>query len=211
MLLKAMGIYSKHIFPRILEWSLGNAMIQAERRVVLAPLCGRVLEIGFGTGLNLPFYPEAVTSLTAIDSEMMLPKRVSQRISEARFPVRQLQLDAGHPLPFNDGEFDGIVTTFTLCSIPNITSALSEIRRVLKPDGQYVFLEHGRSDDPKVARRQDQFNPIEKFIGCGCNVNRPIDQLILAAKLQILTLDRYLMTDTPRIFGEMYRGIAGKG
>jgi len=205
-----MGIYSSHIFPRLLDWSLGNSMIQRQRREALAPLGGHVLEIGFGTGLNLSCFPEAVTELTAVDNERMLQKRVAKRIGEARVPVRQLTLDAGEKLPFEDCEFDGIVTTFTLCSIPDVGSALSEIGRLLKRDGQYVFLEHGRSDDPSVAKRQELFNPLQKVIGRGCNMNRPIDRLIKASGLEITKLERYLMPDTPRVLGEMYRGVARK-
>lgn len=205
-----MGIYSRHIFPRLLDWSLGNAMIERQRREALAPLHGRVLEIGFGTGLNLSCFPEAVTELTAVDNERMLRKRVAKRIGEVRMPVRQLTLDAGGKLPFGDSEFDGVVTTFTLCSIADVGSALSEIGRVLKQDGQYVFLEHGRSDDPHVAKRQDLFNPLQKVIGRGCNMNRPIDGLIKNSSLEIIKLERYLMPDTPRVLGEMYRGVARK-
>jgi ubiquinone/menaquinone biosynthesis C-methylase UbiE len=206
--LLSMGLYSKHIFPRVLDWSLNNAMMREQRNESLASLAGHVLEIGFGTGLNLPHYPAQVSRLTTIDSERMLPKRVAARIAAARFPVEQFQLDAGGRLPFEDDSFDGVATTFTLCSIPNIASALSEIRRVLKPGGQYVFLEHGRSDDPRVAKRQDRFNPIQKFVGRGCNLNRQIDQLVKDAGLHIIKLDRYLLPDTPRLLGEMYRGVA---
>ena len=185
-------------------------MIQRQRRDALAPLRGHVLEIGFGTGLNLSCFPEAVTELTAVDNERMLQKRVAKRIGEVRMPVRQLTLDAGGKLPFGDGEFDGVVTTFTLCSIPNVGSALSEIHRLLKDAGEYVFLEHGRSDDPRVAKRQDLFNPLQKLIGRGCNMNRPIDRLIKASGLEIIKLERYSMPDTPRVLGEMYRGVARK-
>lgn len=205
-----MGFYSRHIFPCLLDWSLGNATLGEHRLAALAPLRGRVLEIGFGTGLNLPFFPQQVSRLTAIDSEQMLPKKVAKRVAEARMPVECLQLDAGGKLPLDNQAFDGVVTTFTLCSIADVRSALDEIRRVLKPEGQYVFLEHGRSDDPRVARRQDFFNPIQKVVGCGCNLNRPIDRLIRDAGLQISKLDRYQMPDTPRIFGEIYRGAAKK-
>ena len=205
-----MGLYSHHIFPRLLDWSLGTAMIGEQRMETLAPISGRVLEIGFGTGLNLPAYPDGVTDLSTIDPEQMLPQRVANRIAAAPFPVNQFRLDAGRRLPFADDTFDGVVTTFTLCSIPDVGSALLEIRRVLKPDGKYVFLEHGRSDDPKVARRQDRLNPIQKFIARGCHVNRPIAELILGANLRLVRIERYLMPDTPRILGEMYRGEAVK-
>jgi ubiquinone/menaquinone biosynthesis C-methylase UbiE len=204
----AMGFYSTHIFPRLLDWSLGNDMIQRQRREALAPLHGRVLEIGFGTGLNLPFFPARVTRLTVIDNERMLPKRVAKRIAEVQLPIEQFTLDAGGKLPFDEESFDGVLTTFTLCSISNIASALAEIRRVLNVSGEYVFLEHGRSDDPRVANRQDFFNPLQKLIACGCNMNRSIDVLIEAAGLEIIRLDRYSLPDTPRILGAMYRGIA---
>jgi len=203
-----MGLYSRHIFPRVLDWSLDNAMMREQRREALSPVEGHVLEIGFGTGLNLPHYPHQVTRLTAIDSERMLPKRVSERIARARFPVEIFQLDAGGRLPFEDDSFDGVASTLTLCSITDVASALAEIRRVLKPAGSFVFLEHGRSDDPKVARRQDRFNPLQKFVGRGCNLNRRIDQLIKAAGLDLVRLDRFLLPDTPRLLGEMYRGVA---
>jgi len=203
-----MGLYSRHIFPRVLDWSLDNAMMREQRREALSSLEGHVLEIGFGTGLNLPHYPHQVTRLTAIDSERMLPKRVSERIARARFPVEIFQLDAGGRLPFEDDSFDGVASTLTLCSITDVASALAEIRRVLKPAGSFVFLEHGRSDDPKVARRQDRFNPLQKFVGRGCNLNRRIDQLIKAAGLDLVRLDRFLLPDTPRLLGEMYRGVA---
>ena len=203
-----MGFYSRHIFPRLLEWSLGTEMIQRQRREALAPLHGHVLEVGFGTGLNLAFYPSEVTKLTAVDSERMLDRRVARRVGQAPITVELLKLDAGGNLPFEDKTFDGVVTTFTLCSISEVGSALAEIHRVLNDAGKYVFLEHGRSDDPRVARQQNFFNPIQKVIGCGCNLNRPIDQLIRASGLEILRLDRYLMPDTPRMLGEMYRGMA---
>jgi ubiquinone/menaquinone biosynthesis C-methylase UbiE len=203
-----MGFYSSHIFPRLLDWGLGSAIVREQRRATLAPLRGQVLEIGFGTGLNLPCYPPQVTRLIAIDSESMLPGRVADRIARAQVPVEQLKLDAGGRLPFENDAFDGVVTTFTLCSIADVASSLAEIRRVLKPEGEYVFLEHGRSDHPRVAKRQDFFNPIQKLIGRGCNMNRPIDKLISAAGLRITTLDRFVMPDSPRILGEMYRGVA---
>ena len=125
-------------------------------------------------------------------------------------PVEMVRLDASRRLPFEDQSFDSVVTTFTLCTIGDVQAALREIRRVLKPEGRYVFLEHGRSDDARTARRQDRFNPVQKVIACGCNVNRAIDRMIREARLNIVELDRYLLPDTPRMFGEMYRGVAGK-
>jgi ubiquinone/menaquinone biosynthesis C-methylase UbiE len=206
-----MGIYSRYIFSRALDWSLGNEMLHEQRHEALAPLTGHVLEIGLGTALNLPHYPQAVTKVTAIDNERMLPKRVAKRIAAARMPVEQLRLDASGTLPFEDSAFDGVVTTFTLCSIRDVDSALAEIRRVIKLDGQYVFLEHGRSDDPRVARWQDLLNPIQRVVACGCNLNRAIDDLIRESRFEIVKLERYSMPDVPRIFAETYRGLAQRG
>ena len=203
-----MGLYSRHIFPRLVEWSLGNREVQEQRRATLAPLHGRVLEIGFGTGLNLAYYPRQVTHVTAIDSHTMLPHRVADRIARSHVTVDQIKFDAGKPLPLEDESFDAVVTTFTLCSIADVASALGEIRRVLKPAAEYVFLEHGRSDNPRLAKQQDLATPITRIIGCGCHMNRRIDNLISGAGLQITKLDRFIMPDSPRMLGEMYRGIA---
>lgn len=203
-----MGFYSRHIFSRLLDASLGSTVIQSERKKALATARGEVLEIGFGTGLNLPFYPDDVTKLVAIDSEKMLEERVSSRIAIAKMPVEQIQLDASGKLPFADASFDTVVTTFTLCSIKDVSSALIEMRRVLKPSGAFLFCEHGRSDDAKIARWQDRLNPLQNIIACGCNINRPIDQLIIEASFQLLNLERYVLPDMPRIFSEIYRGAA---
>ena len=205
-----MGLYSTHVFPFFLDLMLDNEVISRERGAALAPLYGSVLEIGFGTGLNLPYYPRQVTKLTVIDSERMLAGRVRKRINAASMPVQQMKLDASGRLPFADNSFDGVATTFTLCSIGNVSAALAEIRRVLKTEGLYAFLEHGRSRDPQVAKRQDWFNPIQKIIACGCNLNRPIDRLIENAGLNAATIERYTVPGLPSILSEMYRGVAQK-
>lgn len=204
----AMGIYAKFIFPCLLDWTLGTPEFGKYRQHALAPARGQTLEIGFGTGLNLPYYPAAVTELIVFDSENMLQGRVARRIAACPLPVTKLQLDAQGRLPFADHAFDSVVSTLTLCSIANPAPALAEIRRVLKPTGQFIFLEHGRSADAEVARKQDRFNPLQKIIGVGCNMNRPIDQLISAAGFEIAELDRFLLPKTPRLLAEMYRGTA---
>ncbi|MBO0860520.1 MAG: class I SAM-dependent methyltransferase [Chloracidobacterium sp.] len=203
-----MGFYARHIFPRILDWSAGSREFGEYRRRALEPARGETLEIGFGTGLNLPYYPGTVTRLTAIDSENMLEDRVEKRIAVCGIPVTRMLLDAQGRFPFEDQTFDTIVTTLTLCSIPDVSAALSEIRRLLRPEGRFVFFEHGRSDDPEVARRQDRFNPIQKIIAAGCNMNRRIDELIKNAGFEITSLDRFLVPKAPRILAEMYRGVA---
>lgn len=202
-----MGFYADHVFPRFMDWGMGTRKFRQERQQALAPLHGAVLEIGFGTGLNLPHYPMAVTSLTALDPATLLPKKVARRISEGSLQVELVRLSA-EALPFEDGRFDCVVSTWTLCTIPDAVAALREVGRVLKPVGKYVFLEHGRSDDARVARWQDYFNPLQQRLACGCNLTRPIDALITQAGLKLENMDRFLMPGIPRIAGEMYRGIA---
>jgi ubiquinone/menaquinone biosynthesis C-methylase UbiE len=202
-----LGIYSERVFPALLEWSLGTEEAINQRKRALAPARGLTLEIGFGTGLNLPFYSNQVDELVALEPVLMLPDRVNQRLIKAELPVSLIQGDA-QALPFEDACFDTIVTTWTLCSIPDLSLALSEVRRVLKPDGIYLFCEHGRSDRPFAAKLQDLFNPLQRVVGCGCNLNRSIDRSIRSAGLEVSALDRFVMPHVPRMFGEMYLGVA---
>ncbi|GKS60240.1 methyltransferase [Nitrospira sp.] len=202
-----MGVYAQHIFPRVMDWAMQRPAFQAERRQVLAPSYGHVLELGFGTGLNLPYYPAAVRKVTTVDPANNLPGRVISRIRAVPFPVETVYRSA-ETLPFDAGRFDCVVSTWTLCTIPDPVSALREVGRVLKPGGRFVFSEHGRSDIPLVAWWQDRFNPIQNLVACGCNLNRRIDRLVAEAGLTIVTLDRFVLPGTPRLFGEMYRGQA---
>ena len=193
-----------------MDWILSGERFQCERQRLLTPAEGIVLEIGFGTGLNLPHYPRAVTALHTVDPTPMLRARVASRIAQARFPVH-IQILSAERLPYDDATFDCVVSTFTLCTIPDPIMALQEVRRVMKPTGRFLFLEHGRSDDAAVARWQDRLNPLENWLGCGCNLNRRIDRLVNSAGLHVRALDRYVLPGLPRIGGEMYRGMADCG
>jgi ubiquinone/menaquinone biosynthesis C-methylase UbiE len=202
-----MGIYSDYIFPHLLEFTLGRGEPMKQRCRALEAARGEVLEIGFGTGLNLSCYPSGVGRLSLIDPARHLSRKVARRIAAAGFPVEMAHLDAAR-LPFDSERFDTVVSTWTLCTIPQVEAALIEIRRVLKPDGRFLFLEHGRSADDKVARRQDRWNGLQRVVGCGCNLNRPIDRLIEAAGLRVDRLERFLMPKTPRIIADHYLGSA---
>ncbi len=199
-------VYEKRLFPRLIE--LGMRHMADLRPEALSAATGDVLEIGFGTGLNLPHYPEGVRSLAAIDPMDALPERVQERIDAAPFPVERQALRADRALPFDAGRFDTVSVTWTLCTIPEVDVALAEMRRVLKSDGRLLFIEHGRSDDAGVARWQDRLNPIQKFIACGCNLNRQIDELIRKSGFELLNIDRFELEKTPRLLGSMYRGVA---
>jgi ubiquinone/menaquinone biosynthesis C-methylase UbiE len=201
------GIYSDFLFPRLMEFTLSRRRPMEYRRKVLESARGDVLEIGFGTGLNLSCYPASVERLTLLDPAKLLPKRVRKRIEAAPIPVETAYLTAER-LPFESDRFDTVISTWTLCTIPDVAAALAEIRRVLKPGASLLFLEHGRSGDQRVARRQDRWNRLQQIIGCGCNLNRPIDQLIEASGLRIERLDRFEMPGIPRISAEHYLGSA---
>ncbi|MFY4729196.1 class I SAM-dependent methyltransferase, partial [Nitrospira sp. BLG_2] len=158
-------------------------------------------------GLNLPHYPETVTELHAVDPAQLLPKTIAARSASLSFAV-QIQRGTAEKLPHADRLFDYVVSTWTLCTIPDPVRSLQEVRRVLKPGGRFLFLEHGRSDNRTIAAWQDRLNPIQNVIGCGCNLNRQIDQLMTQAGLRITWLDRFSMNEVPRLGGEMYRGTA---
>ena len=181
-------LYARVIFPRLLELSVGGKVFAKERTKALKSVHGEVLEVGFGTGLNLPYYPSSVTRLVALDPELMLPAKVSERIATASFPVERVQ-QVGEHLPFATGQFDCVVTTLALCTIADPICALSEIWRVLRTGGTSAFLEHGRSADPRMARFQDRLNPlwVRSGIARGCNINRPIDSLLAQSGLRIAT------------------------
>lgn len=202
-----MGLYARYIFPRLMDGFMSRREFQRLRGDLLTSAEGEVLEIGLGTGLNLACYPQQVLRLRAVDPAPLLPARVAKRSAAVSFPVEITHLSAER-LPYDNHSFDCAVSTWTLCTIPDPVRALQEVRRVLKPTGRFLFLEHGRSDDARTAAWQDRLNPLQNVIGCGCNLNRRIDQLISKAGLYIMQLDRFVMEGVPRIGGELYRGVA---
>lgn len=202
-----MSLYSRYIFAPLMDWSLSRPEIDELRHLVVGGATSNVLEIGYGTGLNLPHYWPDV-SLTLLDSECLMPKRVKQRI--AACPAKSVRQVVGtaEKLPFEDASFGAVVSTFTLCSIRDVSAALAEIRRVLIPKGGLLFLEHGRADNPAVARWQDRLNPLQQWIACGCNLNRPIDQFLRQSGYELPMLNRCELPRAPRIMGSLYHGIA---
>lgn len=200
--------YERRVFPRALD-AFMRPMGEL-RDEALAGTHGDVLEIGFGTGLNLAHYPAGVTGVTTVDPMDALPERVRERIAAAPFPVEVHHLRADGRLPFEDARFDCVAVTWTLCTIPEPVVALREAHRVLRPGGTLHFIEHGRSDDPGVARWQDRWNPIHRVLACGCNVNRRIDEIVREGGFALAKLERFLAEGAPRMFAEMYRGIGEK-
>lgn len=178
------------------------------RPATLAETRGEVLEVGFGTGLNLEHYPGTVESLSGLDPNPAadLPA-VEERVRAARFPVERFDLPADGGLPFDSGRFDTVVTTWTLCSIPDPHEALREMRRVLNPNGCYVFIEHGKAPTASTARWQDRIDPFWTRISDGCHLNRPIDRLVEEADFEVSSLERFRQPG-PGILAHMYRGVA---
>ncbi|MGZ9151617.1 MAG: class I SAM-dependent methyltransferase [Nitrospira sp.] len=202
-----MGLYATQIFPRLMDWVMARPAFSKLREALLQLASGEVLEIGFGTGLNLRHYPTTITRLSVVDPATLLPAKVARRMAAAPYPIQTTHVTAEN-LPFPDRHFDYVVSTWTLCTIPDPVQALQEVARVLKPGGHFLFLEHGRSEDQKIAAWQDRLNPIQNVVGCGCHLNRQIDRLITQSGLSIAHLDRFSMPGVPRVAGEMYRGTA---
>ena len=202
-----MRLYCDYIFPRLMDRVMRGPAFQEQRRVALRPVEGRVLEIGFGTGLNVPHYPSTVAWLTAIEPGVLLEGTIAARVTAAPMPIEIVQVPA-EELPWSDRSFDCVVSTWTLCTIADPVRALAQIRRVLKEHGRLVFLEHGRSENASVARWQNLVNPVQRVLACGCNLNRRIDRLIADNGFTLDRLDRFVMPGVPRIGADMYRGVA---
>jgi ubiquinone/menaquinone biosynthesis C-methylase UbiE len=202
-----LSIYHRYVFPTLLDLVMSNGRLRAPRDRTLAPAQGRILEIGFGTGMNLTHYPPSVKRIEAIDPDVDLDRHARPRIRKAAIEVDFHHLDAEH-LPFEDARFDTVVSTFTLCTIPDVVHALGEVRRVLKPGGQFLFLEHGRSPDARVARWQDRLNGAWRPVAGGCNLNRPMASLVAASGLDLGSTRSYYLARTPRIVGYLTEGVA---
>jgi ubiquinone/menaquinone biosynthesis C-methylase UbiE len=203
------GFYHHFVFPRVLDLVMASPMLHAPRARVLAPARGRILEIGFGTGRNLRHYPPSVRRIEAIDPDLDLDRVSQPRIARAAIRVDFRHLDAEH-LPFEDGCFDTVVSTFTLCSIPDVVHALGEIRRVLRQGGQFLFLEHGRAPDAAVAHWQDRLNPAWMPVAGGCHLNRPVRRLVEDAGLALGAVQQYYLRRTPRFVGYVTEGLAAR-
>jgi ubiquinone/menaquinone biosynthesis C-methylase UbiE len=178
------------------------------RARVAAALEGDVLEVGFGSGLNVPHYPAAVTQVRAVDPATIGRKLAAKRVASSGAVVEYVDLD-GEALSQESASIDHALATWTLCSIPHVDRALREIRRVLRPGGSFHFVEHGRSPDPDVASWQDRLTPVQRRVAGGCHLNRPIAELVIASGLKIIRLENYYAKG-PRPFAYMFEGVATK-
>jgi ubiquinone/menaquinone biosynthesis C-methylase UbiE len=203
-----MGIYQDHILPRVVDVVMRGREYNAIRARVSAGLDGEVLEIGFGSGLNVRYYPAAVTHVRAVDPATLGRRLAARRVAACPVPVEYVGLD-GQLLPVETSSVDHVLATWTLCTIPDVGRALSEIRRVLRPGGAFHFVEHGRSPDVKVAAWQDRLTPLQRRLAGGCHLNRPIGRLVAESGLDLTRMENYYASG-PKSHGYMFEGRAVK-
>jgi SAM-dependent methyltransferase len=203
-----MGLYARHIGPRLVRCICAMGDIQHEREKVVPRATGVVLEIGIGPGLNLPLYdPSRVERVIGVDPNESFLRLGCEERGRCAVPLEIIVAPA-EALPLGDSSIDTAVVTFTLCSVDDPLRALAELRRVLKPGGRVLFLEHGLSDDPAVARWQHRLNPVWRPLAVGCNLTRPVRGLFVQAGFRIDEVEEYYMPRTPAAIGFQCRGIA---
>ncbi|MDG2206501.1 MAG: class I SAM-dependent methyltransferase [Pirellulales bacterium] len=204
-----MGFYAEAIFPRVYDWLIDAPHWAKHRTEQLAAVEGDILEIGVGTGLNLPCYPADVQKITTVEPSEGMNKLLRKRIAATGIEVDQRIL-GGEALPFNGETFDCVVSTVTLCSIPQVQQAMSELLRVLRPGGRFFFLEHGRSPDLNIYKWQRRFNGLQKHLVGGCRLDVDIRGLIESRAFSAVSIKNFYMEKMPKTHGYMYHGVAIK-
>jgi ubiquinone/menaquinone biosynthesis C-methylase UbiE len=202
-----MGIYGEQVLPRIINVACGLKTLRPLRGRVCQGLQGRVVEVGFGSGLNIPYYPAAVTGVAAVEPADTGWKLAGKRLASAGPPVERTGLD-GQSLPLPDDSCDAALSTFTLCTIPDVGAALGEIRRVLKPGGTFHFLEHGLAPDENVRHWQYRLDPLQQRLFGGCHLTRPIADLVTKAGFAITEIDTFYEKNAPKPVGAYSLGVA---
>jgi SAM-dependent methyltransferase len=202
-----MGVYERQVLPRILNFACGTKSVEPMRRRVCAGLAGDVVEIGFGSGLNVPFYPEAVRQVSAVEPADVAWQLAADRRAAVSIPVLRAGLD-GESLPFETSSVDAVLSTWTLCTIPDVGTALGEIRRVLLPGGALHFVEHGLAPDENVRRWQRRIEPMQKRLFGGCHLTRRIVDLITDAGFTITEVDVFYEKGAPKYGGACSLGTA---
>lgn len=205
-----MGFYDRHVLPRLLNAAMSAKPISYQRRKVVPRAQGRVLEIGFGAGHNLPYYDaNKVERIWALEPSVEMRKRSQERRAASPIALQFIDLPS-ETIPLDAESADTVLITYTLCTIPDVMAALGEMRRVMKVSGQMIFCEHGEAPDEGVKRWQDRITPVWKKIGGGCHVNRPIPKLIESAGFKLGDMQTMYLPGTPRFAGFNYWGSASK-
>lgn len=202
-----MGMYREHVLPRIVNVACGMATANPLRARVCAGLFGEVVEIGFGSGLNVPYYPAAVSRVAAVEPADLGWRLAEKRVAASPVSVERSGLD-GQALSFDDRTFDCAVSTWTMCTIPDVEAALTEVRRVLRPGGSLHFVEHGLAPDDSVLRWQRRLEPLQKRLFGGCHLTRQIVDLVAASGFTIKELDVFYEEGTPKVLGADSLGVA---
>jgi SAM-dependent methyltransferase len=198
--------YERYVLPRLIDIAMRSPVVAEERRRRVPCAAGIVLEVGIGSGLNLPFYGRGVERLYGVDPRRELWALARARLARVSFPVEFIEASAER-VPLGDDSIDTVVTTWTLCSIPRAPLALLEMKRLLRPDGQLLFIEHGLAPDPRVARWQRRLDPVWRRIAGGCHLDRDIDGLIRDAGFEVTESERGYGVG-PRPMAYLYRGLA---
>jgi len=201
------GLYADHVLPRLQDRVMARRSTHDVRARVCEGLSGDVVEIGFGTGLNLGFYPPEVERIRAVEPSSLCMRLAEARIAASTVPVELAGL-TGEELDLPSDSADAIVSTWTMCTIPDLPGALAELRRVLKPGGRLHFVEHGHAPDPDVARWQARLEPVQKRLAGGCHLSRRIPEQLAAAGFTVDSLDTYYVEGEPRPFGYTFEGTA---
>ena len=202
-----MGLYNRHVLPRLMHLAMRTHLLEAYRQRLASQAQGIVLELGFGSGLNLPYYDVAkVQRLYALEPEEGMLELARARIAKASFQIEVLQAGAER-IPLPDQSVDTVLCTWTLCTIPDIKQALVEARRVLKPGGQFLFTEHGLSAESRVARWQHRMTPLWKRCAGGCHLNREADVLLQSAGFDVISVAKDYLGPL-KIMTYMYEGRA---
>ncbi len=202
-----MNFYDAHILPRAINLVCGFGALRPSRDRACEGLHGRVLELGFGTGHNVASYPDTVTWVDAVEPSDVCWKLAHDRVSASPTHIERSGLD-GQQLPFDDDTFDCALSTYTLCTIPDLSAALAEVKRVMKPGGEMHFLEHGLAPDEDVRRWQHRLDPIQRRVAGGCHLNRDIPKALTDAGFVIEDLERFYQPKTMKAGNAMSFGIA---
>jgi SAM-dependent methyltransferase len=203
-----MGLYSRYIMPTVVSCGCRAPPVAEQRRKVVPRAEGVVLELGMGSGLNLPFYdPEKVAKVYGLEPDCQMLAKACSRCSNAPVRVRVLK-ERAEDLSLPDESVDTVLVTFAMCTIPDVPAALGAVRRVLKPGGRLLFCEHGRAPDAEVFRRQQRIEPVWKRLFGGCHLTRDIPVLLRDSGFRVEELEAGYAPRVPRIGGYLYRGAA---